>query len=119
MLMAVFVIENHTHTEREVKWIERRREEKRNGDRQKDTDGKRKGVWRERERERERDVFNDALNTFYLRLYGVINMVKNHSDSERGNPLRPLNGLLFPIISKGFIIYVPSHRHDNTYHGLC
>ena len=43
---------------------------------------------------RERNVlFNDALNTFYLRLYGVRHniMVKDHSDSEKGNPLqRPL-----------------------------
>ena len=29
-------------------------------------------------------LFNDALNTFYLRLYGVRNMVKEHSDSEKG-----------------------------------
>ena len=28
-------------------------------------------------------LFNDALNTFYLRLYGVGDMVKDHSDSER------------------------------------
>ena len=33
-------------------------------------------------------LFNDALNTFYLRLYGVGHMVKDHSDSERGNPLQ-------------------------------
>ena len=33
--------------------------------------------------------FNDALNTFYLRLYGVTHMVKDHTDSERGNPLPP------------------------------
>ena len=26
-------------------------------------------------------LFNDALNTFYLRLYGVRHMVKDHSDS--------------------------------------
>ena len=33
---------------------------------------------------RERNVlFNDALNTLYLRLYGVRHMVKDHSDSER------------------------------------
>ena len=32
----------------------------------------------------ERNVlFNDTLNTFYLRLYGVRHMVKDHSDSER------------------------------------
>ena len=36
------------------------------------------------ERERERNVlFNDALNTFYLRLYGIRHMVKDHSDSEK------------------------------------
>ena len=28
-------------------------------------------------------LFNDALNTFYLQLYGVGHMVKYHSDSER------------------------------------
>ena len=39
---------------------------------------------------RERNVlFNDALNTFYIRLYGVRHMVKDHSDSEKGNPLPP------------------------------
>ena len=48
-------------------------------------------------------LFNDALNTFYLRLYGVGHMVKDHSDSERGNPLPP-HGLLFPISSKGSFI---------------
>ena len=59
-------------------------------------------------REREINVlFNDALNTFYLRLFGVRHMVKDHSDSERGNPLPP-HGLLFPISSKGsFICTIP------------
>ena len=63
---------------------------------------------RERERERERNVlFNDALNTFYLRLYGVRHMVKDHSESEKGNPLPP-HGLVFPISSKGsFICTIP------------
>ena len=34
-------------------------------------------------------LFNDALNTFYLWLYGVRHMVKDHTDSERkeGNVL--------------------------------
>ena len=41
-------------------------------------------------------LFNDALNTFYLRLYGVEHMVMDHSGSERGNPLPP-HGLLFLI----------------------
>ena len=49
-------------------------------------------------------LFNDALNTFYLQLYGVGHMVKDHSDSERGNPLP----LLFLINSKGsFICTIP------------
>ena len=48
-------------------------------------------------------LFNDALNTFYLRLYGIKHMVKDHSDSERGNPLSP-HGLLFSISSKGYFI---------------
>ena len=34
-------------------------------------------------------LFNDALNTFYLRLCGVGHMVKEHSDSERGKLAAP------------------------------
>ena len=57
---------------------------------------------------RERNVlFNDALNTFYLRLYGVRHMVKDHSDSEKGNLLLP-HRLLLSINSKGsFICTIP------------
>ena len=52
-------------------------------------------------------LFNDALNTFYLRLYGVKHMVKDHSNSERGNPLPPLR-LHFLISSKGsFLCIIP------------
>ena len=52
-------------------------------------------------------LFNDALNTFYLWLYGVRHMVKDHSDSEKGNLLCP-HRLLFPISSKGsFICTIP------------
>ena len=62
---------------------------------------------RGRGRKEENVLFNDALNTFYLWLYGVRHMVKDHSDSERGNPLLP-HGLLFPINSKGsFICIIP------------
>ena len=49
-------------------------------------------------------LFNDTLNTFYLRSYGIRHMVKDHSDSEKGNPLPPL----FPINSKSsFICTIP------------
>ena len=61
--------------------------------------------------ERERNVlFNDTLNTFYLWLYGVRHMVKDHSDSEKGNPLPP-HRLLLSINSKGsFICTIPQTR---------
>ena len=52
------------------------------------------------EREREREMF-------YLRLYGVRHMVKDHSDSEKGNPLPP-HRLLISINSNGsFICTIP------------
>ena len=52
-------------------------------------------------------LFNDALNTFYLWLYGIRHMVKDHSDSEKGNPLPP-HRLLLSINSKGsFICTIP------------
>ena len=92
-------------------------------------------VFCNQERRKEGNVlFNDALNTFYLRLYDVGHMVEDHSDSERGrkegnilfndalntfylwlydvrsergNSLPP-HGLLFPINSKGsFICTIP------------
>ena len=49
-------------------------------------------------------LFNDALNTFYLPLYGVRFMVKEHSESERqrkeGNILlnNALNTFYFTVI---------------------
>ena len=47
-------------------------------------------------------------------IYGY--MVKDHSDSEKGNPLPP-HGLLFPISSKGsFICTIPDRIAQ---HGLC
>ena len=69
-------------------------------------------------RERERNVlFNDALNTFYLWLYGIRHMVKDQSDSDRRNPLPP-HRLLFPINSKGsFICTIPDRIAHTTVFG--
>ena len=54
---------------------------------------------------------------FILRLYDVRHMVKDHSDSERENPLPP-HGLLFPISSKDSFICIISqpliHKSLNT-----
>ena len=58
---------------------------------------------------RERNVlFNDALNTFYLRLYGVRHMVKDHSDSEKENLLAVTYRLTARVL-----LYAPSHRQYN------
>ena len=49
-------------------------------------------------------------------------MVKDHSDSERGNPLPP-HGLSFPRVLlyevARVLLYESSHRQDSTYHSLC
>ena len=62
-------------------------------------------------------LFNDALNTFYLWLYVVKHMVKDHSDCERGN-LPPHTGYSFPLAAR-VLLYASSQRQDNTYHSLC
>ena len=43
----------------------------------------------------------------------VIHMVKDHSDSERGNLLPP-HGLLFPTSSKVFYMHHPTDRITHT-----
>ena len=76
-------------------------------------------IWRQtygKGRKEENVIFNDALNTFYVWLYGIRHMVQDHSDSERGNPLPP-HGLLFPINSKGSFICTITDRiaHITTF----
>ena len=67
---------------------------------------------------KERNVlFNDA-HIFYLRLYGVGHMVKDHPGGERGTRCRHYMGFSFRLAAR-FILYASSHRQDNTYHGLC
>ena len=50
---------------------------------------------------------------FYLRLYGVRHMVKDHSDSEKGYPLPP-HRLLLSINSKGSFMHHPTYRITHT-----
>ena len=54
-------------------------------------------------------LFNDALNTFYLRLYGVRHMVKDHCRHM---------GYSFRLAAKVHL-YASSHRQVNTYHSVC
>ena len=63
-------------------------------------------------------LFNDTLNTFYLRSYGVRHVVKDHSDGEREETRCRHVGYSFRIAAM-VILYASSHRQDNTYHGLC
>ena len=65
---------------------------------------RRKGLGREGRKEM---FYLTTLNTFYLRLNGIRHMVKDHTDSKKGN-LLPSHGLFFPISSKGSFICIIS-----------
>ena len=65
---------------------------------------------------KERNVlFNDALNTFCLQLYVIEHIVKDHSDSEKGNLLPP-HGILFPISKEG--CFYMHYLTDRIAHGV-
>ena len=55
---------------------------------------------------------------FYLRLYGVGYVVKDHKDGQKGKPLPSLTCYSFPLAAR-YLLYAPCHRHDSTCHGLC
>ena len=90
--------------------------------------------------ERERNVlFNDPLNTFYLRLYGrkkeeVFYLTTHSTHFIYGYMASDIWLRTILIVRKetrcrhiGYsyrltarvLLYAPSHRQDNTYHGLC
>ena len=62
-------------------------------------------------------LFNDALNTFYIRLYGVRHMVKDHTKAREETRCCHM-GYSFRLAAR-VLLYASSHRQDNTYHGLC
>ena len=53
-------------------------------------------------KEREREMFYLTMHSTHF-IYGIRHMVKDHSDSEKGNPLPP-HRLLLSINSKGYFI---------------
>ena len=62
-------------------------------------------------RERERNVlFNDAINTFYLWLRTILIVRKETRCCHIGYSY---------LLTARVLLYAPSHRQDNTYHGLC
>ena len=71
--------------------------------------------WWNKKKEEGNVLFNDALNTFYLRLYGVGHMVKDHSVREKTR-CRHM-GYSFRLTAR-VLLYAPPHRQDSTYHGL-
>ena len=60
-------------------------------------------------------LFNDAINTVYLRSYDIRHILKDHLDSKGRNLLLSLHGLLFSISSKGSFIctafVIPVREH--------
>ena len=52
-------------------------------------------------------------------LYDIGHMLKDHSESDRGNPLLPRLGLLFPISSKVVGVFTITHRQNSTFHCFC
>ena len=61
-------------------------------------------------------LFKDTLNTFYLRLYGIRQMVKDHSAKEETRCCHM--GYSFQLAAR-VLLYASSHRQDSTYHSLC
>ena len=57
-------------------------------------------------------LFNDAFNTFYLWLYNIGHMVKDHSEEIC---CRHYIGYSFWLAAR-VLSYAPSHRQDSTYH---
>ena len=55
-------------------------------------------------------LFNDALNTFYLRLYGVRHMVKGHSIAREETHFRHI-GYSFRLAAR-VLLYASSHRQS-------
>ena len=62
-------------------------------------------------------LFNDTINTFYLRLYGIRHIVKNQSEIGREETCHHI-GYYFWLAAM-VLLYASFHRQDNTYHGLC
>ena len=59
-------------------------------------------------------LFNDALNTFYLKLYGVGHMVKDHSDSAREETRCPNTGYSFRLSARVIAVYSKCYLHSHN-----
>ena len=59
-------------------------------------------------------LFNDVLNTFYLWLYGVGLIIKDNSDSEKGNLLLHHELLFLLATTDFFLMHHPTDRIAHT-----
>ena len=67
----------------------------------------------QRKKRKGKVLFNDALNTFYLRLYGVgpLRLAREETHCRH-------IGYSFRLAAR-VLLYASCHRQDNTYHSLC
>ena len=63
-----------------------------------------------------RVLFNDTLNTFYLRLYVLWTYGKGPFRQQERQPAATTWATLSEIAAR-VLLYAPSHRQDSTYHG--
>ena len=61
-------------------------------------------------------LFKDALNTFYLRLYGVRHMLRTILIVRKETRCRHI-GYSFRLAAR-VLLYASFHVHDSTYHDL-
>ena len=59
-------------------------------------------------------IFNDTLNTFYLQFYIWLRTILIVRKETRYHHI----GYSYQLTAR-VLLYAPSHRQDNTYHGLC
>ena len=65
-----------------------------------------------------KEIFYLMTHSPHLRILGDGHIVKDSSDSKKGNPLPLHHGYSFRLAAKD-ILHVPLRRQDSTYHDLC
>ena len=63
-------------------------------------------------------LFNNTLNTFYLRFYGAGHITKDHSNICDETICRHHMDYSFRLAARD-LLYASYHRQNNTFHGLC
>ena len=64
-------------------------------------------------------LFNNALNTFYLWLYGLRTYGKEPFRDRERKPAATSTWATFFSLAARVLLYAPSNRQDSTHHDLC